>query len=284
VGSTRARDYLVFATRPSTPSAWIELLTRDDGTSVLTLPQEDGEIELNVDGQTFAMVVESVTAVAQAIPENGTKVIAWYGPPPLTDEPPRYPPARLLPSMLSVEGKVSSTGVAETPIKVGSRLPITGSPDMRLLGEAVHGFLAADHSTRPLAERQTMASDILARWGVSGVMQPASLLEANDRFEQFVANRWPQTRRYKELPVFSRTGEQCASGRIDLLLENEDGFVIFDHKTFPGAPEAWVEKAREFAPQLDLYGQMVTRATDKPVHACFIHMPIVGAIVRVGTA
>ncbi len=282
VGSTRARDYLVFATRPSTPSAWIESLTRRDGTSVLTLPRENGEVELNVDGQTFTMVVESATADAQTDSESGTDAIAWYGPPPLTSNPPSYPPAWLLPSRLSVEGKVSKTHEAETPIKIGSRLPITGSPDMGLLGEAVHGFLAADHAHRSLAERRTMASDILARWGVSGAIQPASLVEASDRFEQFVADRWAQARRHRELPVLSRVGEQCASGFIDLLLENEDGFVIFDHKTFPDAPESWVEKAQEFAPQLGLYRQMVTRATDRPVQACFIHMPIVGAVVRIG--
>ena len=239
---------------------------------------------MNVDGQTFTMVVESAIADARTTPESGTNAIAWYGPPPLTSNPPSYPPARLLPSTLSVEGKVSDPHVAETPIKIGDRLPITGSPDMSFLGEAVHGFLAADHADRSLAKRRTMASDILARWGVSGAMQPASLIEASDRFEQFVADRWPQARQHRELPVLSRVGEQCASGRIDLLLENEDGFVIFDHKTFPGAPEAWVEKVQEFAPQLGLYRQMVTRATDKPVQACFIHMPIVGAIVRIGGA
>lgn len=284
VGMTRARDYLVFATRPSTPSAWIDLLTRDDGTSVLTLPQANGEAELNVDGQAFTMVVESVTAAAPAIPQGGTEAIAWYAPLPLTGEPPKYPPAWLLPSALPADGEGSNSGVAEVPIEIGSRLPITGSPDMRLLGEAVHGFLAADCASRPRAEREAMANNILDRWGVGGTIQPASLIEASDRLERFVAARWPQARRHKEVPVFSRIGDQRASGRIDLLLETDDGFVIVDHKTFPGAPDTWIEKAQEFAPQLRLYGQVVTQATSKSVQAAFIHMPVVGVVIEVDLA
>jgi ATP-dependent exoDNAse (exonuclease V) beta subunit len=129
-----------------------------------------------------------------------------------------------------------------------------------------------------------MASNILDRWGVGGAIQSASLIEASDRLERFVAARWPQARQHKEVPVFSRIGNQRASGRIDLLLETDDGFVIVDHKTFPGAPDTWTEKAQEFTPQLRLYGRMVTQATRKPVRAAFIHMPVVGVVIEVHSA
>jgi hypothetical protein len=83
--------------------------------------------------------------------------------------------------------------------------------------------------------------------------------------------------------VFSRIGDQRASGRTDLLLETAEGFVIIDHKTFPGAPDTWVEKAKEFSPQLALYSQMIVQATGRPVLQSFIHMPIVGAVIAVGS-
>jgi len=60
-------------------------------------------------------------------------------------------------------------------------------------------------------------------------------------------------KQHRELPVFSRIGDQRASGRVDLLLETAEGFVIIDHKTFPGASDTWVEKASEYAPQLALH-------------------------------
>jgi len=33
--------------------------------------------------------------------------------------------------------------------------------------------------------------------------------------------------------------------------------------------------------ELALYSQMVTQATNKPVIECFIHMPVVGALIEI---
>ncbi len=284
VGMTRARDYLVFATRPSASSAWIDILTRADGTPVLTLPVTDGETQVNVDGEAFTMVVQSAGPPPAAIAQDETPAVAWFAPLPLSGEQPKYPPARLSPSAASQDSNENSAPVAGTPIEIGQRLPISGNPDMRLLGEAVHGFLAADTIDRPIAEREAMANEALDRWSVGGALLPASLIEASKRLDRFITDRWPGAKQHRELPVFSRIGDQRASGRVDLLLETAQGFVIIDHKTFPGAPDTWVEKANEYAPQLALYSQMIAQATGRPVLQRFIHMPIVGALISVRAA
>ena len=281
VGMTRARDYLVFATRPSASSAWIDILTRADGTPVLTLPTTDGEAQINVDGETFTMVVQSAGPTIAATIQDEPRAVAWFAPPTLSGAPPKYPPARLSPSTAAQDGNDSRASIVETPIEIGERLPISGHPDMRLLGEAVHGFLGSDSSDRPMAQREAMAKEALDRWGVGGTLVPTSLIDASKRLDRFIADRWPQARQHREVPVFSRIGDQRANGRIDLLLETDDGFVIIDHKTFPGAPGTWIDKAREFGPQLALYGRMVALATDKPVQQSFIHMPIVGAVIEI---
>ena len=108
---------------------------------------------------------------------------------------------------------------------------------------------------------------------------PASLIEASKRLNRFITDRWPGAKQHRELPMFSRIGDQRVNGRIDLLLETSEGFVIIDHKTFPGASDTWIEKAREYAPQLALYGQMIAQVTGRPVLQSFIHMPIVGAVI-----
>lgn len=136
---------------------------------------------------------------------------------------------------------------------------------MRSLGEAVHGFLGADSIDRPLAQREAMAKEALDRWGVGGALLPASLIEASKRLDCFITDRWPGAKQHRELPVFSRIGDQRASGRIDLLLETAEGFVIIDHKAFPGTPDTWVEKAKEFSPQLALYRQIIARALRRSV-------------------
>ncbi len=70
-------------------------------------------------------------------------------------------------------------------------------------------------------------------------------------------------------------------GWIDLLLETPGGFVIIDHKSFPGSKDRREAKAlteMTYAPQLAMYREAVEKATGQPVIATIIHMPTMGAI------
>jgi len=245
-----------------------------------SLPQDVKSVSVLL---TPDMVVQSAGPPPASTAQDEAPTVAWFAPLPLSGEQPKYPPARLSPSTATQDSKDNGLPTAGTPIEIGQRLPISGNPDMRLLGEAVHGFLAADNVDRPIAERESMAKQALDRWSVGGALLPTSLIEASKRLDRFTTDRWPGARHHREMPVFSRIGDQRISGRIDLLIETNEGFVVIDHKTFPGAPDTWVEKAREYAPQLSLYSQMIAQATGRPVLQGFIHMPIVGALVGIAT-
>jgi ATP-dependent exoDNAse (exonuclease V) beta subunit len=76
-------------------------------------------------------------------------------------------------------------------------------------------------------------------------------------------------------------------GFIDMLIELDSGYVIIDHKTFPGADAE--ERAREYAPQLDAYRRAVEAASmeagsGKKVLAALIHMPVIGKVYEVGNS
>ena len=76
-------------------------------------------------------------------------------------------------------------------------------------------------------------------------------------------------------------GDQKSSGWIDLLVETPDGYVIIDHKGFPGSHEDSERKALEYGPQLARYKEAVEKATGRPVLKTFIHMPVVGNMLEV---
>ena len=57
--------------------------------------------------------------------------------------------------------------------------------------------------------------------------------------------------------------------------------MILDHKTFPGAPDTWAEKALSFAPQVALYRRIITDVVARPILASFIHMPVVGTMIKI---
>lgn len=65
-------------------------------------------------------------------------------------------------------------------------------------------------------------------------------------------------------------------GDVDLFLELPDGFVVVDHKSFPGNDRDRDERVVKHAAQLGLYAFALERALRKPMVAAFINLPIRG--------
>ena len=98
VGVTRARDYLVFSSRSSTESAWLEILADAGGTPILTLPTTEGQGTVRVEGEQFAFTVERLAPPAESAEPQESSTLAWWAPFPIGGDKPRFPPAWVSPS------------------------------------------------------------------------------------------------------------------------------------------------------------------------------------------
>lgn len=70
------------------------------------------------------------------------------------------------------------------------------------------------------------------------------------------------------------------SGDIDLLVPTDSGWLLVDHKSFPGGREQRDEKLLKWAGQLDAYRAAVEAATEQKVTELWIHLPVRGEVVR----
>ena len=61
-----------------------------------------------------------------------------------------------------------------------------------------------------------------------------------------------------------------------MLLELPEGYVVIDHKSYPGT--AGEEHVKQYAPQLAVYREAIEKATGKSVIAMLIHLPVLGKI------
>ena len=175
--------------------------------------------------------MERLAPPAETAERQESGAVAWWAPPPLEGDAPRFPTAWVLPSNAPVD-EVSRAFRLQQPIDIGGRLQLTGNPDMRRLGEAVHGFLAADRTTRSTEQRFAMAKDVLERWGVGGALKEASMLEASDRLRCFIAERWPRVRWRREIPIFGCIDKQNVSGRIRSPHRDRRGLRAFRPQDF----------------------------------------------------
>lgn len=153
---------------------------------------------------------------------------------------------------------------------------------MAAIGSAIHGYLATPYETLPEAARLESARRQMERWGVAGRLSAAEVVAAGDAWRAFVEEHFPGAAWLREWPVtLVNEKGQHAQGWIDLLLDTPEGFVLVDHKSYPGGGiEAYLRK--EHAPQLALYRDAVLRATGRPVLAAWVHLPVQGKVYRLG--
>jgi ATP-dependent exoDNAse (exonuclease V) beta subunit len=268
VGTTRARDYLVFAPATKDDPAWLDVL--DTGAP--------GHVRL-AGSPSAPLVAGTETFAARFSPYAPEEAAARLAPQPTYVRLPRsIEQRRPLQRTPSKEAATSQYQVVER-IQLGPRISITGSPKMADLGEAVHAIIAADDPAAPLQDRIERAQATLDRWRVHEIKADA-VCDASARLHADILRRWPTGTVLKEAPVHARLEDQLVSGRIDLVVEHDKGFVVIDHKSFPGAPDQWEARAVGYGAQLELYAEAITVATGRPCDVLFVHMPMVGALLR----
>jgi hypothetical protein len=266
---TRARDYLILAPRMNTgatlSASWLDLLP---GTPrPLVLPSIGNE--LSAAGNPVAVTAEDLTAAETEAPEP-PEVFRGVFP---DGEAPAFPPRRVTPSAAS-GGPVPKWRA----VSIGDRLPLQGTCDMAALGEALHGFFAADRPKATPAWRKAAAERLLAAWGVSALWAEDAVLAA-DRLWNHLEAEHPAGIWRREWPVTRISGGQVLAGRIDLVVEQARSLAVYDHKSFPGGHERWPDEVALHVPQIKTYADALRDASGLPVCRMAIHLPISGMML-----
>lgn len=273
VGVTRARDYLIFAPPAKGALNWLK---------VLDAPGSDAHLRPLVRHDNLIAVGESTFPADMRLlsPEDAP---AERHRSPTFVQATRAAPATPSPLYLRPSAAAGDGWVVAERIILGGRLTIDGVADITALGEALHAILAYDDPARAMDTRLADAQATLDRWRVTGFSAP-NALTASDRLHTALAARWPGAGLRREVPVTARIGQQVVQGRIDLLVEAGQAGAIVDHKSFPGRFEQWEAKALQYAPQVALYSEAVGVASGRDCMELFVHMPVVGALLRVARA
>ena len=153
---------------------------------------------------------------------------------------------------------------------------------MGSLGSAIHACIAASLTDRaaPLSLEDV---DLLLRgFDVEGSVSAKAILSQVQALHDWISARWGNAAAFAEIPVEAVTdASQIIQGRIDLLLELADGWILIDHKSNPRGAEQWESIAKDYAGQLATYKGAVERATGKPVLESWLFFPVAAGAVRV---
>jgi ATP-dependent helicase/nuclease subunit A len=286
VGFTRARDLLVTVAKVddgAAATAALAPLDDEKGKPRVVFPfdAEVGPGEVRVGKRRWPCAVRQFSGLRYEAEPKPRTAVGWYA----KGAHAQHPPERLNPSSEPRTGGPAKV-VAVTPL--GKRRELSaGADQMGALGDAIHAFLAADVAGDG-GVRRAMAARLLAAHGVEGAIDPRTLLEASESLHRWLDARYPGAVWRREWPVRARLGgdpQRLLVGEVDLFLELPDGFVLVDHKSFPGSERERDRRlTEEWAPQLGWYADALARALGKPLKAAFIHLPIRGEMAEVEVA
>jgi ATP-dependent exoDNAse (exonuclease V) beta subunit len=269
VSMTRARDVNVLVTCQRSRSvnrAWVDevgagdLLFGDTGPVVLP------------DKRTILREARTWTAADSGLepPAQDESTCSWYVAAPTKNAPPLwYRPS-------NAEGGMYVVAESDS---VGVRLAITAGIEMDALGNALHACIAragvASRVEDPDVER------ILNAWDVAHAVDRVAVVAQLQAFFGWLHQRWPGGVVRVEVPVEAdRADGTRLRGRIDLLVDTPDGWVLIDHKANPGGTSRDEAIVQEHGSQLSAYAEAIEKCTGKQVKEQWLYLPVAGRAVK----
>lgn len=269
VGFTRTRDVLVLPFNEGNDPVWLDLVDRSGLAPAAKPALVQDEALQGRQVRTRLVLIPDPPVLPQVQPN-----LHWF--------PPPQPHTPKLPAMLA-PSSVAATASAKLgrTIPLGGRLPLLGKFDEERLGTALHAILAAELLHGGTAPRPDLVEQVLAAHGVGTVVTAADALAMVARLRAGLTKEFQPTRVFVEVPFQYVNGDgQRVSGIIDLLLDTPAGWVIVDHKSYPGQSANWPEIALSYSGQVRCYREAMT-LDGRPVCSAWIHFCTGGGLVEV---
>lgn len=262
VGITRARDYLII---PIDEGDEAEIFKEVLGSAGFDLPKMEGLQKLpwtstasevfvrkfkDIDGKPDTKPLPEEVEVLKAC--GGQKEFSSY--------------------VLNPSANTILTGAtARLYGSYGKRLTVRAKIDDDILGNCLHDIAALT-----FLEREDVVR-ILKNYKLDAILDVDEIVHQYKQFDFFLTEKG-FTNSQRELPVIAKLNGQLINGIIDLLVEEMDGYVLIDHKSYRGTDLE--SKAISYSGQLALYKTAIDMS-EKKVKVALIHFIALGIIYQV---
>jgi ATP-dependent helicase/nuclease subunit A len=273
VACTRARDLLVIPAPPRdahTGTFWRDVV-------MLLPPASDEDVRL-VDTETLPALEPAAREDLRALPRaEGGDVVAQ-----------RWEDERRARIQAAAERPFLPTSALRVAARTAPPAVIAeGREGGRDFGSLVHRILEwiplNDDEVESSPERvRTMAQALAPSFGLDADGAARAAEAATRALALPVMTRARRASRiWRELGVWFPDGADLVEGKVDLVFEEDGGLVVVDYKTDHLSAEQARDQAAHHAPQLQLYGRGLARATGMPVRERLVLFTALGETVPV---
>ena len=162
------------------------------------------------------------------------------------------------------------------------KLDLKGSPDMNKIGQAMHNLFAAEIINNCQNDSQSTAARIIERFGVEKYLKPIDAVSYTNFFVDYIKFTFRPLATYAEYPIENYLNtKQLVKGWIDLLVDTNDGWMIFDHKFTSKKADKFDSEIIRYSGQLLAYKEALEATMKGKVIKTCIHLPVTGEIISV---
>jgi len=271
VACTRARDLLVIPAPPRDAHAgtfWRDVV-------MLLPPVSDEDVRL-VDADTLPALEPAAREDLRALPRaEGGDVVAqrWDD-----ERRARIQAAAERPFLPISALRVAARSAPPAVIAEGRE----GGRDFGSLVHRLLEWIPLDETEASADRVRSMAQALAPSFGLDAE-GAARAAEAATRALALpvMARARRASRIWRELGVWFPDGADLVEGKVDLVFEEDGGLVVVDYKTDHLSAEQARDQAAHHAPQLQLYGRGLARATGMPVRERLVLFTALGETVPV---
>jgi hypothetical protein len=226
-------------------------------------------------GKSLKAVYKAITpgCLSENLLPSGNVPLYWHQP--------ASPNKGFLNRTFNPSAAAGPAGEVVEQCRIGERIALHGQGDKAIVGSAIHACIALSFCNLDVMTEVADFEAILSGFGVQDQLSPDALHRQVGAFLEWIQTRWPGATTRAELAIQSiiETG-QVINGRIDLLLELDEGWILIDHKSSQLASAHWKNLAEEYSGQLRGYSEAIQRASGKPVLESWLYLPVAGGAVR----
>ena len=295
VALTRARDYLVLPYNKKMSGCCLEHDKRSKPSNLFTTEHWN---QLKAIAKTGPQQV--VVNTHNIMVKNFEKYVAADSTPTIIEEVSFYNTGAVLPSSDEKKNRFVSPSQIQN---CTNALPIkqldfdqpylqlnNSSPDLyAVIGTTIHNAFAAWKPTYSPATRIQAISNLIQRMQLNNHINAQELDKRFEGFWNYIQIKYAPINIIRELPLTQVTTDNgiITNGIADLILETKEGLILIDHKTFAGSFESKALQsehehyAGKYSAQLNMYKQMLEKATDDKVISMLVHYVVQGKMVEV---
>ena len=274
VGITRSRDSIVFASNQNKNLSWLEnLVTGFNFENVYSLNNLDTTYDFTFD---LFQVNQPIKYIKEVIEKPVYDLVPFQSIEYFQKEIPLLQNKSYLLNPSKEEAK-TLVEIIELE-RIHDRLK-TNKIEVDELGNSLHAMLYAKN--KPYFERNVLALNNNNGLG----LDVSQFIKNTEHFESFIQSTFQPIKQYAELHLEKMIGNKKAVGEADLVLELENELILIDYKSFPGKSEEVFTNSSEFyagkySRQLELYKEMLSIHSPKPVTRMIIYYVVQGLIVE----